>query len=148
MRLDPRIEASEVAPGLFVGSAPTPGPVRGIHTLVLAAQEYQPNSKLFPGVEVLHAGIDDTSRPPDRDEISKVVAAAYVVDQRLRRNRTVLVTCAMGRNRSALVAALAMCGRYGMPPSESIKRIRAARGRAMENPYFVELLGQLCPRRK
>ncbi len=41
------------------------------------------------------------------------------------------MTCALGRNRSALIAALALCARYGMLPDESIKRIRAAVGQQM-----------------
>jgi protein-tyrosine phosphatase len=146
VRLDPRIEASEITPGLFVGSAPTPGPIRGVHTLILAAVEYQPQSALFPGVEVLHAGIDDAPSL-SKDELDKVMAAAYVAGKRLLRNQTVLVTCAMGRNRSALIAALALCARYGMRPDESIKRLRAARGKALTNTYFEALLRQLCPRR-
>jgi protein-tyrosine phosphatase len=133
---------SEVAPGLFVSSKPPPGRHEGIDTIVLAAMEYQPPGYLFPGIEVIHAPLDDApGRRMSEDEIAIATKAAERVARRLRAGRRVLSTCAMGLNRSALVAALAMHEVYGMNPDEIIARLRRARGAwALSNPNFEKLL--------
>lgn len=132
----------EVAPGLFVGSRPPPGRHEGIDTIVFAAEEYQLPEAQFPGTEVLHAPLDDDpTRPLREDEIVTALRAADRVARRLRAGRRVLVTCALGLNRSALVAGLAMHAVYGMKPDEIVTRIRRARGRwALSNPNFEKLI--------
>src|SRR5271154_5992502 len=100
-------EQSEIAPGLFVGSKPSPGRHACVDTIVLAAMEYQPPAELFPDAEVIHAPLDDApGRQMRADEIALATKAAGRVARRLRAGRRVLVTCQMGLNRSALVAAL------------------------------------------
>lgn len=133
---------SEIVPGLFVGSKPPPGRHEGVDTIVLAAIEYQPPAEMFPGAEVIHVPLDDApSRPMREDEIADATKAAERVARRLRAGRRVLVTCAMGLNRSALVAALAMHEVYGMSADEIITRLRRARGAwALSNPNFEKLL--------
>jgi len=133
---------SEVVPGLFVGSKPAPGRHEDIDVIVLAAEEYQPPADLFPGAEVIHAPIDDDpSRPIRQDEIVTATKAASRVASRLRAGRRVLASCAMGLNRSSLVAALAMHEVWGMGAEEIIERIRQARGElALSNPNFERLL--------
>jgi len=133
---------SEVIPGLFVGSKPPPGRHACVDVIVLTAVEHQPPANQFPGAEVIHAPIDDApNRPMREDEIVTATKAAGRVARRLRAGRRVLVTCAMGLNRSALVAALAMHEIYGMSADEIIARIRRARGSwALSNPNFERLL--------
>ncbi len=133
---------SEIAPGLFVGSKPSPGRHACVDAIVLAAMEYQPPAELFPGAEVIHAPLDDApGRPMRADEIALATKAAGRVARRLRAGRRVLVTCQMGLNRSALVAALAMHDVYGMGADEIIARLRRARGTwSLSNPNFEQLL--------
>lgn len=133
---------SEIVPGLFVGSRPSPGRHDDIDVIVLMAEEYQPPAELFPGVEVIHAPIDDDpSRPMRPDEIATAVRAGRRVARRLRAGKRVLSSCAMGLNRSSLVAALAMHEVYGMSADAIIRRIRAARGPwALSNPNFERLI--------
>lgn len=133
---------NEVAPGLFVGSKPAPGRHEGIDVIVLAAEEYQPPAELFPGAEVIHAPLDDDpSRPLREDEIATATKTASRVARRLRAGRRVLSSCAMGLNRSALIAALATHEIYGMSADEIIARMRKARGAwALSNPNFERLL--------
>jgi len=137
-----RREACEVAPGLFVASKPAPGRYPDVDAILLAALEYQPAGDLFPGAEVLHAPLDDAPhRPLREDEIVDATRAGSRVARRLRAGRRVLVTCAMGLNRSALVAGLAMHQALGMGAEEILARIRRARGPwALSNPNFEKLL--------
>lgn len=132
----------EVAPRLFVGSKPPPGRHADYDTIVLMAIEYQPPAHLFPGSEVIHAPIDDSpNRPMRDDEMVTAVETGHRIARRLLAGRTVLSTCAMGLNRSALVAAIAMHEAYGMNADEIIRRLRAARGEwALHNPQFEKLL--------
>jgi len=139
---------SEVAPGLFVGSKPSAGRHACVDVIVLAAMEYQPSGETFPGAEVLHAPLDDAPLMRE-DEIAIAVRVAQRVARRLRAGRRVLVTCAMGLNRSSLIAAIAMSEIYGMSADEIITRIRHARGAwALSNPNFERLLRAVIDTRR
>ena len=133
---------NEVAPGLFVGSKPALGRHACVDAIVLAAMEYQPPADSFPGAEVLHAPLDDDpQRPLREDEIVVATKAAGRVARRLRAGKRVLVTGAMGLNRSALIAALAMHDVFGMSADEIVGRLRGARGAwALSNPNFERLV--------
>ena len=133
---------SEIVPGLFVGSKPSPGRHADIDTIVLTAMEYQPSADQFPGAEVIHVPLDDApGRRMRADEIADVLRAGSRVARRLRAGRRLLVSCAMGLNRSGIVAALAMHDVYGMSADEIIARLRRDRGMwALSNPNFEKLL--------
>lgn len=137
-----RAPQSEVVPGLFIGSRPPPGRHPDVDVIVLTAMEYQPRADAFPDVEVLHVPLDDDPRRPmHKEEIVAALRGGRRVARRLRDGRRVLVTCAMGLNRSSLVAALAMSEVYGMSADAIIERVRAARGPwALSNAYFEKLL--------
>lgn len=143
--------AGEVAPGLWQGSRPPEGSVLanlGINVLVLCAMEVQPPAERFPGVEVLHApNDDDFERPPTRQELGIALATARQVVQALQAQKTVLVTCFAGLNRSGLVSALTLHFLEGISGEVAIKRVRAARGfRALGNPGFKKALRTLAPK--
>lgn len=134
-------DRSEIAPRLFVGSKPSLGRLEGVDVLVLAAEEYQPDAAKFPGVEVMHMPIDDSALGMSAHEVVAVLQTAARVARRLRAGRAVLVTCQMGLNRSALVAAIALHEIYGMTADEIIRRLRVARGAySMSNPHFERML--------
>lgn len=137
----PKVDASEVSPGLYVGSKPPPGR-HAFDVIVLAAEEYQPHATRFPGSQVIHVPFDDAPwRRMRSEEIAGAVRAGEAVARHLRAGRRVLVSCALGLNRSALVAAIAMHDVYGMGADEIIARIRRARGEwALSNPNFEKLL--------
>ena len=141
---------SEVVKGLFVGSKPPPGRHAGVDVIVLAAMEYQPSAALFPGTEVLRVPLDDDpSRPLREDEVADALKAGGRVARRLLAGRRVLVTCAMGLNRSGLVAALAMHEVHGMSADEIITKLRLARGAwALSNPNFERLLRAVIDERR
>ena len=136
-----QLDASEVAPGLYIGSKPAHGR-HPFDVIVLAAEEYQPHASRFPGSEVIYMPLDDAPlRDMRPEEIAGAVRAGHAVARHLRAGRRALVTCAMGLNRSSLVAAIAMHEVHGMSANEIITRIRRARGTwALSNPNFEKLL--------
>lgn len=141
------IEATAITDQLYVGSAPSPGHLHGFDVLVLCAREYQPEAKAFPGVEVAHAPFDDRARL-SKQELLVPVGAARKVARRIREGKRVLVTCQMGRNRSAFVAALALHFVTGRPGIQCANRVRTRRRdilgvKALENQGFFGALAKL-----
>jgi protein-tyrosine phosphatase len=118
--------------------------------LVLCAEEVQPRGANFPGVHVIHAGFDDDYSLSE-EERTIAVRAAREVARHVRSGDKVLVTCQQGRNRSGLVAALAVHLLTGMSGKDAArfvqKRRRTIDGPALSNDYFVDLLSRLPGRR-
>ena len=115
---------------LAQGSAPPP--VIGIpfDVIVLAAMEYQPP---MPGYTVMNVPLDD-GPPPDRGTRLRIRRAAREIADRVRWGQRVLVTCWQGRNRSGVLAGLALVD-LGVPPGHAIHRIRRLRD-GLTNVHF------------
>jgi protein-tyrosine phosphatase len=148
--LECAIDATRVVPGLYIGSKPPRGlqlGKLGVTTLVLAARELQPRSIEFPGVShVIHVPLLD-SVPTQRD-LDRAMSAALDIADRVERGETVLVTCSMGRNRSGLIAALAMSLLMCWPPSEAAAYLQMIRvgpdgHPALTNKHFVRALSRM-----
>jgi protein-tyrosine phosphatase len=145
--------ASRIAPKLWQGGFPIdPAGLRGkFDAIVLCAVELQPDgiadADTFPeDVEVICAPLrdeDDIDVSPE--EIEVATWAANRVIEALRAGKRVLSTCAMGRNRSGLVSALALVGRYGMSGREAAAHVRRRRKNALTNPSFSEFLDRVPP---
>jgi protein-tyrosine phosphatase len=126
-------------PQLAQGSAPRPGTKLPFDVLVLCAEEYQPPSSAFPGVQVMHVPMDDSLRPTTED-IVRAIKAARRMKAALLQGQRILCTCWMGRNRSGLVNGIALV-ELGYPVGQVIRRIKRARGvAALSNPAFTTLL--------
>ena len=125
---------SHLIPGgrLAQGSAPPPGTRVPFDVIVLAAQEYQDAE--LPGYEVLRVPLDDSGPPPSLADRARIRATARQIADRVRAGRRVLVTCWQGRNRSGVLAGLALV-ELGLPRERAIRRIRAYRD-GLTNPYF------------
>jgi protein-tyrosine phosphatase len=127
---------------LYIGSAPPRGSEvakAGFTTLVLAAEEYQPKLREFPGLRaVIHAPLDDAD--PSEEEVDTAVQAALEISERWAQGERILVTCAAGKNRSGLVAALALHFITCCPPRRCIEVVKREREGALFNPHFVELI--------
>ena len=145
--------ADLIVPGLYVGNAPplnldwSSAPAR---RLVLTAKElhkWQTPDK-FPGAELLYVPMDDDyNKPPSPTKVALILAAAQQVAQWLLEDKSTVVTCHEGRNRSGLVAALALVLSNEASPEEAVHLIRAARGPlALQNPQFLKLLYSLRPK--
>lgn len=104
--------------------------------IVLAAWEYQP---LLPGYEVIHVPLDDTNDPPPTPgDRARIHAVARLVADHIRAGRRVLVTCHHGRNRSGVIAGLALVD-LGVAPGEAACRIRHLRD-GLSNPHFHRMV--------
>ena len=134
---------SYLAPGgsLAQGSAPPSGVTLPFDVVVLAAEEYQPD---LPGYVVMKVPLDD-GPPPDKATRMRIRKAARDVADHVRIGHRVLVTCWQGRNRSGVIAGLALV-KLGLPPAEAVRRIRAYRD-GLTNPHFRAMVegGRLSP---
>lgn len=114
---------------LYVGAYPDPEKLaftRKFDTIVLAAVELQPPTDLFAsGTEIIRAPMKDGELTA-RQELAARMAAQAVAD-RLRQGKSVLVTCAAGVNRSALIAAMAVVMVTGRPGWWALNHLRATR---------------------
>lgn len=123
---------------LAIGGKPPTGPWLGMHfdLLVLAAKEVQPPSSKFPGLRVIHVPLADGLRDLPPDQHLAVLAASREVAKTLAAGKSVLVTCEVGLNRSALIASLALM-RFGYSPERAMALVRRLRFGALNNPRFV-----------
>lgn len=136
-------EATRLIPGFYIGSAPSRN--AGFSYIVLCAKEYQPNPKIFAPAKVRRIPLSDVEEPlapPVRHALdlhTRSIAEAWARDHR------VLVTCIMGRNRSALVSALALSKIVDCHPREAAVHVRETRidplgVPALENTHFWNYL--------
>jgi protein-tyrosine phosphatase len=139
------LNASAITRNLSVGAAPEPGYYSArFDTLVLVSEEYQPPDSAFPGIRVRRFPFDDSVHPSPRD-FETAWAAGEAVARDITRGRRVLVTCSLGRNRSALVAAIALYLVMGVSGAQAANLVRARRVdaygvRALSNPAFRRFL--------
>jgi len=130
---------------LAQGSAPPSGVSVPFDGIVLAALEYQPE---LPAYAVLRVPLDDPfppKPPPDARTVALIRAGAQQVASEVRAGRRVLVTCAQGRNRSGVLAGLALV-ELGMPGQQAAALIRRLRG-GLTNPYFWTMVNRSRPLR-
>jgi protein-tyrosine phosphatase len=125
---------------LAQGSAPPSGEDIPFDVIVLAAQEYQRSYQAPPGRKVMYVPLDDGPKP-DAIERARIHAAAREIAEYVRAGRRVLVTCWQGRNRSGVLAGLALV-ELGLPPHRAIRRIRSYRN-GLTNNYFRDMVGGL-----
>ena len=136
------LDASPIVPGLWQGSAPTSvADLRqhGIDLLVLCAVEIQPSDAALRGISFMRVPLTDDGRMPDA-EWDLAFESGCVVAQLVREGHQVLVTCAMGRNRSGLVSAIALHVLTGKPGSTCVDWVQRRRPNALTNPAFVAAL--------
>jgi protein-tyrosine phosphatase len=135
------LDATRISPGIFQGSLPPTGTeVRdcGFHVLVLAASEYQPSSRMFPGVVVVRAPMEDAEITKTQWRLA--IMTAYLIAEEIRKGKRVLVTCNAGRNRSGLIVALTLLLLTGERSNTIIRHVKARRRGALTNPTFVSAI--------
>jgi hypothetical protein len=146
------VSVSEVAPGLFVGAKPPPGPLLrqlGFTMLILAAEEHQPGQEQFPGVKILRPKLLDDGTETAQQVVARACPFARVVAGELARGGRVLSTCQWGYNRSAIVVGLALRMR-GWSAGDVLARLRRSRPsydgfKALGSPEYAKALELGCP---
>lgn len=131
---------------------------RGIGIVALAAHDAQPTKedvehikRSQPGLSLILCPFDDTEDDSALPGIvQKADAVAKRLVQRLGEGKTALVTCAVGRNRSGLISALALRYMLGITGAEAADRVRDARRpdlphgeEALSNRTFLRYLRAL-----
>lgn len=152
------IDAHEVAPRLWQGSAPPVGDAlakAGFDIVALTAEEYQPDSASFAGVEVVRVPFSDS---PVLPPMQRVLAVADYLAKRYFAGDRILITCQAGRNRSGLLMGCVLLRLSGAPLSDPVaaralaeRTVQLIRDRrivpwtvALGNEFFVGLLHQLA----
>ncbi len=112
--------------------------------LVLCARELQPERVAFHGYVIRCPIPDDVL---SHAEVRTVLGTARLVADSLIARRHILVTCAHGLNRSALVASLALAHVTRLSADALIRIMRARRHpNALYNTHFQTLLRQFIGR--
>lgn len=134
---------TEIIPDLWMGPAPTPehALVGKYDVVALAAKEYQPDQTRFRA-KLLRARLDDTLEPSTEELMWAFLTGKRVADAVANGKRT-LVSCAMGKNRSGLVTALAARELLGLTGAEAAYLVQRRRPIALSNPVFVRFLASL-----
>jgi len=125
-----KIDATKITDYMYIGSAPKKDdPLHLLcNIVVLTAVEYQPTRDYWEYVDVVRAPIDDTI-PMDAFDMKTAKKTSEFLADKIREGNVVLSTCAMGVNRSSLIAALTIMNLHpDIRPQEVIDLIRATRG--------------------
>lgn len=135
--ITPHTPFSFIADDLAIGGVMAYGEGHRFDLRINVAYEIDPNKYLFPTRAHANYRLDDTeNRRAVFQQAPEVFRAVERVREARARGRCVLVTCAQGRNRSALVAAefLIQCGNH---PADVVRKIRERRANALTNEAFV-----------
>jgi hypothetical protein len=145
MPLSEGLEASFIAPNVWMGSRPPIGGAvarAGFRVLALCAMEWQPPADCYPDVEVLRIALNDAEL--GREDARAACRVAARLYERVRQGQKVLITCSQGRNRSGLITAMTLAGLTGCSGEKAIRAVRGRRnspfGPALTNDHYVTAL--------
>lgn len=140
----PKLDADRIAPNLYLGSYPKKYEMGGLKemgfdVLVLCAEEHQAPT-LFNDLKVYRLPMDDIE-DVEAIPFRPLLQTAKKISEDLAAGKNVLVTCAMGINRSALTLGLAMRMRYPeLTGAQVVTIIRNRRFPTLLNETFEEVL--------
>jgi protein-tyrosine phosphatase len=152
IRVRQQLDVTRLINGLYMGSRPPLGDTlsdAGFDALLLCAYEFQPRSSEIPNVRIYHVPLDDNDeRPLTLSEKNQILAAGSTAASLVQRGARCLITCAMGRNRSGVVSAVALSQLSGRTPREAaqfIRKVRVGRdgGAPLMNDSFNEFLDEM-----
>ena len=128
---------------LYIGSAPENH--LGFDLIVLCAKEYQPKVRVFHPAKVLRLPLEDSEDPMSARMLALIDAYALLISDHWHEGESVLITCQMGRNRSALISALVLSLITDVSLPKCAQYVRATRKDAtgvpaLQNEYFWSLL--------
>ena len=127
----------QLADRLWIMGTPHSGDVERLGITAVVRVARRPVDPAVASVAaVRHVPLPDGARV----DSAAVMNAARAAELLWRRGETVLITCMAGRNRSALVAAVALVRLALIPPDSVVAHIRACRPRALDNPHALAWL--------
>jgi protein-tyrosine phosphatase len=148
----------QIHTNLYQGSYPKPHKDLADHfdVIVYTAMEKQPTpvalKSLPKNVLVRKFPLDDDPyQPVTREQTAALVRAAKELAGLLRSGKRVLITCAMGMNRSGILTALTLMaatgcsGRTALHTVQSKRRAMEDGTRALFNPIFSRFVQTLPP---
>lgn len=146
----------EIYPGLYQGSYPGTDPelFRRFDVIVYSAKEKHPrfSKKLPPGKQVISIPLDDDPYQPILPSDAKMLMlCAQNLARSIRNGKKVLVTCAMGYNRSGLITALTLISLTGCHGKTAANIVRSRRRTSDEghpalfNPVFARFIETMSP---
>jgi hypothetical protein len=145
MILQPFGPYSFVSPHIAIGGLSSYGePLDQFGLLLNVAWELVPtesnelSDSVIGGKTVEHCKLDDTYDV--LPQVPEILRAVELVRAARAESKVVLVTCAMGRNRSALVVAEHLIQSSGLPAEKIIEQIQARRHNSLRNHAFVAWL--------
>jgi hypothetical protein len=131
---------NRIASRLWQGSAPPCGSYPNFQTIVLAAKEYQLHARQLPGSKVVYAPLDDNALGMQPYEGRLIENASFECWADWRQGKRILVTCAMGLNRSGVVMARTLMRCFRWDAETAIRCVQAGRPGALYNRHFVAWL--------
>jgi len=144
---------TRVLENLYIGSAPPVGDdlkEEEFSILWLCAEEYQPKSSEFPGVEVHRMHLKDQGQEISNHQVREVKEDAALLASQIKTGSKILVTCRMGLVRSAtmIVAALKILS-PNKPLKDIISTLRKIRDpRVLASDNWVDALNRMFPEDK
>lgn len=129
---------AEVSPSLWIGSYHLETlPI--VDKVVVCSKEPIRLEKQFPHADCVYAPLSPYI--PTEDDIRTAVQTGRFVAGWVKRQKRVLVTCSTGRNRAAVIAAIAIMT-YGISCQDAVTLIRTAVPDAL-NDMFLRMLYRL-----
>jgi len=132
-----KLDANEVRPDLWVGAAPADVSLIGGFDLVGVC--CRPPSTWPERGDWVRLSFTDDIQPPSESERTTIALAAEIA-QAYGRGHRVLVLCREGKNRSGLVAALAIAAVERCGGNRAMEIVQAARAGALYNWHFQQML--------
>lgn len=135
------LDASNIVKRLWIGGQPPlDRDLPDFDVLVLCAREIQPGRPALGfRKQLIRVPLPDSAL--DDNELHTALVGSKHVAKAFATGHRVLVTCAQGRNRSALVAGLALGITSRLTADQIVELIRKRRSEtALSNPHFVGYL--------
>lgn len=139
------LDATSLTDLLWIGGRPPEGvdlSQYGFGLLMLCSDTYQPPDTDFPGVRILRRPFLDRPFSVQPKAQALALAAGEEIHKIMQAGVRCLITCNEGRNRSALVCAIALA-EGGMNPAAAGLLIRDRRLGALTNMDFRGLLDRI-----
>jgi hypothetical protein len=129
---------SRIAPLLYFGAAAPEDEVvaAGFGAMVIASELAEFDAGQYSALKVMHVELKDTGEPLDEAAGAEALGAALFAVRQAAGNVPTLICSPSGRNRAALVAALALRLTSAAGAKQAVRAVRDASPNALDNPFL------------